>query len=59
MREAFDAFDMDRDGFITATELMEVMLSLRQKVTPGDIKKMIRHVDIDGSTYMYIPWCVT
>ena len=48
LRAAFNEFDKDRDGYITSTELLAVMTSLRQNVTRGEIHQMIRHVDIDG-----------
>ncbi|KAF8093955.1 hypothetical protein N665_0373s0012 [Sinapis alba] len=50
MKEAFNVFDQDRDGFITGEELKSVMgsLGLKQGKTLEDCKKMIMQVDVDG-----------
>ncbi|KAK9138796.1 hypothetical protein Sjap_009390 [Stephania japonica] len=50
MREAFNVFDQNRDGFITGEELREVLgcLGLRQGRSVEDCRKMIRMVDGDG-----------
>ncbi|KAI0219184.1 putative calmodulin-like protein 2 [Lamellibrachia satsuma] len=48
LQEAFDEFDKDRDGYITSSELMDVMTSLRQNVSDKEIHQMIRSVDTDG-----------
>ncbi|XP_073158753.1 calmodulin-like protein 3 [Henckelia pumila] len=50
MREAFDVFDRDRDGFISVDELKYVLGSLGLKQGGGveDCKKMIMKVDVDG-----------
>lgn len=50
MREAFDVFDRDRDGFISVDELKYVLGSLGLKQGGGveDCKKMIMKVDADG-----------
>ncbi|XP_073284118.1 calmodulin-like protein 3 [Primulina huaijiensis] len=50
MREAFDVFDRDRDGFISVDELKYVLGSLGLKPGGGaeDCKKMIMKVDVDG-----------
>ncbi|XP_010526084.1 PREDICTED: calmodulin-like protein 4 [Tarenaya hassleriana] len=50
MRDAFDVFDQDGDGFITVEELKSVMgsLGLKQGKTLEDCKKMIMQVDVDG-----------
>ena len=54
LQEAFDEFDKDRDGYITSSELMEVMTSLRQNVSDKEIHQMIRSVDTDGSINVFI-----
>ncbi|XP_075523706.1 calmodulin-like protein 3 [Primulina tabacum] len=50
MREAFDVFDRDRDGFISVDELKYILGSLGLKQGGGveDCKKMIMKVDVDG-----------
>ena len=48
MREAFNVFDKDGNGFISANELRQVMLSLGEKLTDQEVQEMIREADIDG-----------
>ncbi|RRT78786.1 hypothetical protein B296_00026030 [Ensete ventricosum] len=50
MREAFNVFDRNRDGFITVEELRSVLasLGLEQGRTAEDCKKMIVTMDADG-----------
>jgi len=50
MREAFNVFDQNGDGFITVEELRTVLssLGLKQGRTVEDCKKMIMKVDVDG-----------
>jgi len=48
-REAFDMFDKDRDGSITAKELTNVMKSLNHQTSDLEIQEMINEVDIDGN----------
>ncbi|KAE9616557.1 hypothetical protein Lal_00034204 [Lupinus albus] len=50
MREAFNVFDHNRDGFITVEELRTVLssLGLKQGRTVEECKKMIMKVDVDG-----------
>ncbi|XP_068665347.1 calmodulin-like protein 3 [Aristolochia californica] len=50
MREAFNVFDQNGDGFITVEELRSVLasLGLKQGRTVEDCKRMIRKVDVDG-----------
>ncbi|KHN25296.1 Calmodulin-like protein 7 [Glycine soja] len=50
MREAFNVFDQNRDGFITVEELRRVLasLGLKQGGTLDECKKMITKVDVDG-----------
>ncbi|KAJ8618901.1 hypothetical protein MRB53_015087 [Persea americana] len=47
MREAFNVFDENGDGFISVEELRS--LGLKQGKTVEDCKKMIRQVDVDGN----------
>ncbi|KAJ0034169.1 hypothetical protein Pint_25786 [Pistacia integerrima] len=50
MREAFNVFDQNGDGFITFDELKQVLgsLGLKQGRTAEDCKRMIMKVDVDG-----------
>ena len=49
LQSAFDVFDVDRNGFISADELHRVMVSLGDKhTTLEDCRCMIRSVDRDG-----------
>ncbi len=44
----FQAFDKDKDGFITAEELMTVFKSINQVYTHEEIQDMITEIDADG-----------
>lgn len=46
--EAFKVFDKDGSGKISVTELREVMTSLGEKLTEGEVEEMIKDADIDG-----------
>ncbi|KAL5223515.1 hypothetical protein ABZP36_010154 [Zizania latifolia] len=50
MREAFNVFDQNGDGFITVDELRSVLssLGLKQGRTAEDCRQMISKVDADG-----------
>ncbi|ONK77266.1 uncharacterized protein A4U43_C02F4780 [Asparagus officinalis] len=50
MREAFNVFDQNGDGFITVEELRSVLgsLGLKQGRTVEDCRRMIKRVDADG-----------
>ena len=45
---AFDLFDKDKDGTITAREVENVLRSLNQEPTRYEIEEMIAEVDMDG-----------
>ncbi|XP_057777555.1 probable calcium-binding protein CML25 [Salvia miltiorrhiza] len=49
LRHAFEVFDADKNGAISAEELLNVLRSLGEECTLDDCKKMISGVDIDGS----------
>ncbi|KAG6407726.1 hypothetical protein SASPL_130723 [Salvia splendens] len=49
LRHAFDIFDADKSGAISAEELLNVLRSLGEECTLDDSRKMISGVDIDGS----------
>ncbi|WOH10253.1 hypothetical protein DCAR_0729720 [Daucus carota subsp. sativus] len=48
LRDAFDVYDRDKNGVITASELHFTLKSLGQKCTLRDCEKMISAVDDDG-----------
>ncbi|KAL1188377.1 Calmodulin-like protein 6 [Cardamine amara subsp. amara] len=50
MKEAFNVFDRNGDGFITVEELKAVLssLGLKQGKTLEECRKMIMQVDVDG-----------
>ncbi|EDW34518.1 GL21536 [Drosophila persimilis] len=48
MREAFQIFDRDHDGFISPAELRFAMINLGEKVTEEEIDDMVREADFDG-----------
>ncbi|KAL3874526.1 hypothetical protein ACJMK2_037531 [Sinanodonta woodiana] len=49
LKEAFNVFDKDGDGCISAKELNLAMRSLGQKPTESEIQEMIKEVDVDGN----------
>lgn len=46
--EAFEMFDKDKDGTISAYELATAMRSLGQEPTDHEVQEMIAEVDLDG-----------
>jgi Ca2+-binding EF-hand superfamily protein len=46
--EAFQAFDKDGNGFISASELKSMMRSLGDRVSDDDVRKIIADVDVNG-----------
>ena len=48
-REAFNIFDKDGDGRITAKELGTVMRSLGQNPSESELQDMVNEVDLDGN----------
>ncbi|OWM64389.1 probable calcium-binding protein CML23 [Punica granatum] len=48
LKDAFDLYDLDQNGLISARELHEVMKKLGQKCSLKDCRKMIGSVDKDG-----------
>ncbi|XP_057433654.1 calcium-binding protein CML24-like [Lotus japonicus] len=48
IREAFEMYDLDKNGLISAKELHSVMKKLGEKCSLGDCRKMIGNVDVDG-----------
>lgn len=48
LKEAFQVFDVDKNGAISAEELLDVLTSLGEDCTLPDCRKMISGVDTDG-----------
>ncbi|EOA18840.1 hypothetical protein CARUB_v10007462mg [Capsella rubella] len=48
LKEAFELYDLDGNGRISAKELHSVMKNLGEKCSVQDCKKMISKVDTDG-----------
>lgn len=48
IRQAFEMFDKNGDGFISAKELKYMMTSLGECLTEEEVKAMIVEADIDG-----------
>ncbi|XP_066297709.1 calmodulin-like isoform X1 [Branchiostoma lanceolatum] len=52
-RDAFDVFDRDRDGAISAKELGSAMRSLGMDPTEFEIQELLNEVDTDGTGTIY------
>jgi calcium-binding protein CML len=50
INDAFEMYDRDKNGLISAQELHEVMQGLGQKCSVNDCAKMIGSVDVDGDS---------
>ena len=50
IREAFQMFDKDDNGLISAAELRHVITNLGGKVTDKEVDEMIRLANIDGDS---------
>ncbi|KAL3644726.1 putative calcium-binding protein cml25 [Castilleja foliolosa] len=49
LKDAFQVFDIDNNGAISAEELQNVLRSLGEECTMAECKKMISGVDTDGN----------
>ena len=47
IRQAFNVFDVDSDGFISLEELKKVMISLGENLTTNELNSMIKEADRD------------
>ena len=48
IREAFQFFDRDGNGYITRLELKSVMMNLGEKLTDDECDQLVEEADIDG-----------
>ncbi|KAH7666126.1 calcium-binding protein CML protein [Dioscorea alata] len=48
LKEAFNVFDKDQNGYISPTELKNVMMSLGEKLSDEEVEQMIKEADLDG-----------
>ncbi|KAI0275835.1 putative calmodulin [Russula aff. rugulosa BPL654] len=48
MKEAFNGFDKDGNGFVSVAELRLVMTSIGERLTGEEVEEMLREADIDG-----------
>ena len=48
IREAFQLFDLDGNGYITRLELKLVMMNLGEKLTDDECDQLVDEADIDG-----------
>ncbi|KAJ0981612.1 hypothetical protein J5N97_009867 [Dioscorea zingiberensis] len=48
LREAFKVFDKDQNGYISPTELRNVMMNLGEKLSDEEVEQMIKEADLDG-----------
>jgi Ca2+-binding EF-hand superfamily protein len=53
LKDAFNLFDQNGDGFIDSTELREILTNLGEKITDEDIDEMIREADIGIYFFFY------
>ena len=48
LQESFRVFDKNGDGYISTSELRQVMLTLGEKVSDDELAEMIREADFNG-----------
>ncbi|KAL9273379.1 Calmodulin-like protein [Drosera capensis] len=48
LKEAFQVFDKDQNGYISSNELRQVMINLGEKLTAEEAEQMIKEADSDG-----------
>ena len=47
LKEVFNAFDKDNDGYINEEELRDAMNNLGENVTDEELADMVKHADTD------------
>ncbi|XP_053643044.1 calmodulin-like [Cherax quadricarinatus] len=53
LREAFGVFDKDGNGYISASELKHVLMTMGEKLSQDEVDIMIREADIDGEGHIH------
>jgi len=48
LHQAFEEFDLDKNGYISAIELRCVMGKLAEEMTEAEIDEVVREADVDG-----------
>ncbi|XP_052768599.1 calmodulin-beta-like [Mya arenaria] len=48
LRDAFNVFDNDGNGYISMSELRQVMINLGEEMTDEEVLEMLKEADIDG-----------
>lgn len=48
-KEFFESFDKDKDGYLTRKELCEIINSLGQTLSEGEMEEIVNEVDTDGN----------
>ena len=48
LKAVFALFDKDGDGFVTVSEVTDVLLSMRISPSPDLIREIFQQVDLDG-----------
>ncbi|KAI7758123.1 hypothetical protein M8C21_010570 [Ambrosia artemisiifolia] len=52
LHEAFELYDLNKNGLISSTELHQILTRLGEKCTVEDCVNMIKSVDSDGDGYV-------
>ncbi|KAL6963022.1 hypothetical protein U1Q18_037987, partial [Sarracenia purpurea var. burkii] len=52
LKDAFELYDQDKNGLISAVELHQILNRLGEKCSVGDCTKMIKSVDSDGDGFV-------
>ncbi|KAJ0450866.1 putative EF-hand domain-containing protein [Helianthus annuus] len=52
LHEAFELYDLNKNGLISSTELHQILTRLGEGCTVEDCVKMIKSVDSDGDGYV-------
>ncbi|XP_024990320.1 calcium-binding allergen Ole e 8-like [Cynara cardunculus var. scolymus] len=52
LQDAFDLYDLNKNGLISAKELHQILSQLGEKCTVNDCTNMIKSVDSDGDGYV-------
>lgn len=55
VREEFDAFDTDRDGFVSIEELHQVMQKVGEQMSREEAESALRRADRDGDGRLSYP----